>query len=147
MRCPFATSAAAPAPVEVDVAEDVNGVQVDDGVLVAEAVAAVGAPPHETPAGKSVEYASPPAPVTTAPVPLASSRRVAGLVAGRKRTVPGTAVNGAVAGVKSALRKGGKATRREIGLAALGPCSRLATHVYRAVPFTTRKSAMRPLHL
>ena len=66
---------------------------------VAEAVAAVGAAPHETPAGKSDEYAAPPPPVTTAPVPLASLRRVAGLVAGRKRNVPGTAVSGGVGGV------------------------------------------------
>ena len=66
---------------------------------VAEAVAVVGAAPHETPAGKSEEYVSPPPPVTTAPEPLASSRRVAGLAAGRKRTVPGMAVSGGVGGV------------------------------------------------
>lgn len=74
---------------------------------VEEAVAVVGAAPHATPAGKSDEYVSPPAPVTTAPVPLASSRRVAGLVAERRRTVPGMAVSGSVGGVKSALRRGG----------------------------------------
>ena len=82
---------------------------------VAEAVAVVGAAPHETPAGKSDEYVSPPPPVTTAPVPLASLRRVAGLVAGRKRKVPGMAVSGGVGGVKAALRRG-----RESGVKSCG---------------------------
>ena len=67
----------------------------------------VVAAPHETPAGKSDKYAWPPAPVTTVPVPLASLRRVAGLVAGRKRTVPGTAVSEDVGGVKAALWRSG----------------------------------------
>ena len=74
---------------------------------VAEAVAAVGAAPHATPAGKSDEYVSPPPPLTTAPVPLASLRKVAGLVAGRKRTVPGMTVSDDVGGVKSPLWRSG----------------------------------------
>ena len=51
----------------------------------------------------------PPSPVTTAPSPLASSRNVAGLVAGRKTTVPGMAVSEELGGVKADLRRGGEA--------------------------------------
>jgi len=68
----------------------------------------LGAAPHETPAGNSDEYVSPPPPVTTAPVPLASLRRLAGLVAGRKRKVPRMAVSDDVGGVKSALWRSGR---------------------------------------
>ena len=75
---------------------------------VAEAVAEGGAAPHEMPAGKSSAYDSAPVPNTNAPVMLASLRKVVGLVAGRKRTVPGTAVSGGVGGVKSALQNPGR---------------------------------------
>lgn len=98
----------------------------------------VGAAPHETPAGKSVEYVAPPKPVTTAPVPLASLRRVAGLVAGRKTKVPGMAVNGGKGGVKAALQRGRKSGESDSSNSP-GPVD---THVYKAIPFTTRKSAM-----
>ena len=82
----------------------------------------VGAAPHETPAGKSEEYVSPPAPVTTAPVPLASLRRVAELVAGRKRKVPGTAVSGGVGGVKAALHRSGSGGSGEQHANPVAPC-------------------------
>ena len=97
--------------------------------------------PQKTPAGKSEEYASPPPPVTTAPVPLASTRKDVEFVAGRKRTVPGTEVSEYDGGVKEALRRGG---RRE--LAAYFALSHQHTHVYKAEPFTTRMSAMEPGH-
>ena len=87
----------------------------------AEAVAVVGGAPQETPAGKSDEYVSPPSPVTSAPVPLASSRRVAGLVAERRRTVPETAVSDDVGGVKSALQSRGVAVAEQLVAHAQGP--------------------------
>ena len=64
----------------------------------------VGAARHVTPAGKSDEYVTPSPPVTTALVPLASLRRLAGLVAGRKTKVPGMAVSEELGGVKADLR-------------------------------------------